>query len=184
MDQITREKLLKKPYGKPIELFIFHTEQCDPKRCTGMKLKRLGYAKVVKRLAQLPHDAILLNPAAEKAFSKEDAIAAERHGIAVLDCSWEKAEELLFKLKGRKRSRALPFLVASNPTKFGKPFELSTVEAFAAALYILDRKEEAEDILGKFKWGPHFLEVNREPLVAYSEAKTSKEVVVIQDEFI
>lgn len=169
---------------KPVELVIFLAEQCDPKKCTGKKLARLGLARIVKRMAQLPHDGVILNPAAEKAFSREDYRASQRNGIAVLDCSWEKSEELLYKLRTKNRSRALPFLVAANPTKYGKPFQLSTVEAFAAALFIIGREEEASEILGKFKWGPHFLEMNREPLEAYALAKNSKEVVEVQGEFV
>lgn len=180
-----RERLEKKGSSRrPVDLVIYHAQQDDPKRCTGRKLSRLGLAVMVKRVAQIPKGSVILNPTAEKAFSVEDAGACEKNGIAALDCSWVKSEELLLKLRKREKSRALPFLVASNPTKFGKPFELSTVEAFAAALFIIGRREEASEILGKFKWGPHFLEMNREPLEAYSHARNSKEVVEAQGEFI
>ena len=113
-----------------------------------------------------------------------DARYAKRHGIAVVDCSWKKAEELLFKLKNRGRSRALPYLVAANPTNFGKPFKLSTVEAFASALYIMGNEDQAQRILGKFKWGPHFLQMNKQPLDEYFQAASSLEVVEAQKEFL
>lgn len=180
----TKHNIKDLSHEKGIQLFIYQTSQCDPKKCTGKRLARFGQAKMVKRLAQVPHDAIILNPLAEKALSKEDAISVEKHGIAVLDCSWEKAEELLFKLRKKGRSRALPYLVAANPTNFGKPFKLSTVEAFAAALVICGHRDEAETILGKFKWGIHFLEVNRLPLKEYSKAENSAEIVKIQKEFV
>lgn len=167
-----------------IELHIYHTDQCDPRKCTGRKLVRLGQAKILKNLRQIPFNAILLNPMATKALSKEDAIYAEKRGIAALDCSWEKAEELLFKLRKKGKSRALPYLVAANPTNFGRPFKLSTAEAFSAALFILGHEEEAEQVLSKFKWGPHFLEMNKIPLEEYSKAKNSAEVVKAQEEFI
>lgn len=167
-----------------IQLHVYHTNQCDPKKCTGRKLAKLGSVKIVKNLRQIPIKAIILNPLATKAFSKEDIFYAKKQGIAVLDCSWEKAEELLFKLRKKGNSRALPYLVAANPTNFGKPFKLSTAEAFAAALFILGRESEAEHILSKFKWGPHFLEMNRIPLKEYSKAKSSQEVVNIQEDFI
>jgi pre-rRNA-processing protein TSR3 len=38
--------------------------------------------------------------------------------------------------------------------------------------------------MSQFKWGPHFLKLNEELLEAYSHAKTSIEVVNIQNEFI
>lgn len=171
------------PKGR-IQLHIYHADQCDRKRCTGRKLAKFNQAKIIKRLAQIPHDAIILNPMADKALSKEDADMAEIHGITVLDCSWEKAEELLYNLRKKRKSRALPYLVAANPTNFGKPFKLSTAEAFAAALFILAHKEEAESVLSKFKWGPHFLKMNRIPLEEYSKAQNSEEVVKVQGEFV
>jgi pre-rRNA-processing protein TSR3 len=170
--------------NRDIQLHIYHTDQCDPRKCTGRKLAKFGQATIVKNLRQIPHHAVILNPIASKAFSKEDAMHAEKQGIAVLDCSWEKSEELLFKLRKKGKSRALPYLVAANPTNFGRPFKLSSVEAFAAALFILGHKEEAERILSKFKWGPHFLEMNRIPLEEYFKAKDSGEVVKIQEEFL
>ena len=80
--------------------------------------------------------------------------------------------------------RALPYLVAANAVNFGKPFKLSTVEAFAAALYILGEKEQAALILNKFKWGHSFIELNAESLDRYSKAKNSTEVVRIQGDYL
>ena len=82
------------------------------------------------------------------------------------------------------RSRALPYLVAANPVNFGKPFKLSTVEALAAALFIIGEPARAEEILGKFSWGHVFLELNREPLSEYASARDSTEVVNIQREYL
>jgi pre-rRNA-processing protein TSR3 len=98
-----------------VNLILYHTDQCDPKKCTGKKLARFELAKIVKNLRQIPPNCIILNPTADKALSKEDIPYAKKHGIAVLDCSWEKAEELLFKLRKKGKSRALPYLVAANP---------------------------------------------------------------------
>ena len=86
--------------------------------------------------------------------------------------------------KGKKYHRTLPFLVASNPTNYGKPCKLSTAEAIAATFYIVGLKDNAVEIMSQFKWGPHFLKLNNELLEAYSSAKTSAEVVKIQNEFI
>ena len=165
-----------------IPLHLYHANQCDPKKCTGKKLARFGLAHLHKTLQKLPSGAIFLNPMAQQALSPADNY---NRGIIVLDCSWEEVERIFPMLQRlRLEHRALPYLVAANPVNFGKPFKLGTVEAFAAALYILDHKTQAENILNKFKWGHTFLELNREPLDAYSMAGNSKEVVNIQYEFM
>ncbi|MCK4405732.1 MAG: DUF367 domain-containing protein, partial [Hadesarchaea archaeon] len=42
----------------------------------------------------------------------------------------------------------------------------------------------AKEILNIFKWGPTFLDLNREPLEAYAHAKDSTEVVALQRQFM
>lgn len=80
----------------------------------------------------------------------------------------------------RGTSRCLPILVAGNPVNYGKPTKLSTVEALAAALYIIGYKADAAELLSIFKWGHTFLDLNRERLEVYSTAKNSTEVVAFQ----
>lgn len=165
-----------------IGLHLYHANQCDPKKCTGKKLARFGLARIHDRIDKLPRGAIFLDPMAEQALSPADRSDL---GIIVLDCSWKEVERIFPTLRNlRLMHRALPYLVAANPVNFGKPFKLGTVEAFAAALYILGRMHQAETILDKFKWGHTFIELNREPLEAYSKAKNSSEVIRIQQEFI
>ena len=163
-------------------LHFYHADQCDPKKCTGKKLARFNLAKLHKNPRTLPRQAIFLDPFALQALSPADDA---RSGIVVLDCSWEEVERV-FPILQRlmMRHRALPYLLAANAVNFGKPFKLSSVEAFAAALYILGEKEQAALILNKFKWGPVFLDLNREPLERYSEARDSTEVVKIQADYL
>jgi len=164
-----------------ITLYAYDARECDPKKCTAKKMARFGLLTIVPNLKGFPRGCVLLTPIAKKAFSPEDREAAERHGLAVLDVSWKR--ERFPRAVGTK-ARALPFLVAANPVNFGKPFKLSSVEALAAALYILGEVGQAEQLLSKFKWGPHFLDLNREMLDEYSKAKTSGEVVRAQALFI
>jgi len=165
-----------------ISLHIYHARQCDPKKCSGKKIARFGLAVLHGSPGTLPKNAILLDPFAEQALSPRDDPG---RGIVGLDCSWEEVERVFPALQRlRLKHRALPFLLAANPVNFGRPFRLSTVEAFAAALYILGEKEQAALILGKFKWGQTFLELNLEPLERYSEAKDSSEIVQIQGEYM
>lgn len=167
---------------KDIKLFIYHASQCDPKKCTGKKMARFELARMFDKVNRIHRESILLDPMAEKALSPQDNA---NKGITVLDCSWEHVEEVFPKLlKLRLQHRALPFLVAGNPVNFGRPFKLTSAEAFAAALYILGNKEQAHTVMSKFNWGHTFLELNHEPLEEYSVARDSKEVLEIQSEYI
>ncbi|MBN2110753.1 MAG: DUF367 family protein [Methanosarcinaceae archaeon] len=167
---------------KDVKLFIYHAGQCDPKKCTGKKMARFGLAQLLEKINRIPGGSILLDPMAEKALSPHDN--AEK-GITVLDCSWEHVEEVFPQLiKLELQHRALPFLVAGNPVNFGRPFKLTSAEAFAATLYILGHKEQAQAVMSKFNWGHTFLELNQEPLEEYSNAKDSKEILRIQNDYI
>jgi pre-rRNA-processing protein TSR3 len=171
---------------KNIDLLIYHMSQDDPKKCTARKLSRFGHAELIKRLSLIPYSPILLDPFCEKVLSKDDLGVAAQHGVLAVDCSWATAEEA-FQLVKRKRkvvSRALPYLVAVNPVKYGKAFQLSTLEAFAGALIILGAREQAERILSIYKWSPNFLKMNEEPLSEYEKAKSSEEVIRAQGEFV
>ncbi len=167
---------------KYLKLYLYHADQCHPKKCTGKKLARFDLINLFKNVNRIPPGSILLDPMAEKAISPADNITK---GITVLDCSWEKVEEIFPLLqKKRMQHRALPFLVAANPVNFGRPFRLNSGEAFAAALYILDYKEQAEELLSKFKWGKTFFDLNKQLLEEYSNARDSSEIIRIQGEYI
>ena len=167
-----------------IRLFVYHLNQDDPKKCSALKLKKLGYATVEKNFRRLPRGALVLSPFSKKSLSKEDLIIAENKGIIAVDCSWKQAENCFFKLEKLGESRALPFLLASNPINYGKPFKLTTLEAFAAALYILGETDYAEKIMNIYKWGPHFLELNKQPLEDYRKAENSREVIEVMKQYI
>ncbi len=163
----------------PIKIVIYHANQCDPKRCTGLKLKRHGLARVVTSFRFLPRRAIILNPFAEIAFSPADKQRIQDFGLAALDCSWEHAQKVLSgHVKGT--SRCLPVLIAGNPTNYSKATKLSTAEAIAGALYIAGFKEEAKKILSIFVWGHTFFELNANLLENYTNAKDSTDIVKMQ----
>ena len=169
---------------RKIQLIVYHTNEDDPKKCSAKKLHKFGFVKLEKNIRKVPKHAILLNPFAKKSLSKEDIKIAKKNGILAIDCSWKNAENSFEYLNQENISRALPFLVAANPVNYGKPFKLTTLEAFASALYILGEKEHAKDILNIYKWSPHFLELNKQPLEEYRRAKNSKEVIQIMSEYI
>lgn len=164
-------------------LTVYHANQCAPKRCTGLKLKRFGLARVVNKIKFLPRRAIVLNPFSEIAFSPSDKERIKDFGLVALDCSWEHAEKVIQKhVKGT--SRCLPILFAGNPVNYGKATKLNTVEALAASLYISGFQERAKYILSIFSWGHSFLEINKSLLEKYATANNSLEIVKIQNELI
>jgi len=165
-----------------MKLFIYHEKQCDPKRCTALKMGRLGYAKIITNPNKVPRNSLLLNPYSEKTVSVEDREIIEKYGILGLDCSWKQAE-IVFKKTNAKNQRVLPFLIAGNPVNYGKPCKLTTLEAIVATLYIANYKNEAVSLLNGFKWGNTFIDVNKEFLEQYC-GKTSDEIIRIQNEIL
>lgn len=164
-----------------IRLLGYHAGQCDPKKCTSLRLERFGLITFVPRPSALPRRVVLLAPKAERALSPADAPRAERRGLAVVDVSWKRD---VFPAVRQATRRALPYLLAANPVNYGKPFLLSSVEALGAALVIFGREAAARALLAKFAWGEQFLVLNREPLAAYAGATDSAGVVAAQAEFI
>lgn len=141
-------------------LYVYHAAQCDPKKCTGTKLLRLGLAKRIERLSFIPRKAIVLDPFSNTVLTHEDRTGVLLHGLVAVDCSWENAEQL-FTSKIRAQRRRLPEMLAGNSINYNVKNKLSTAEAFAGALIICGFSEQAREILAKFKWGQNFLELNR-----------------------
>jgi len=168
---------------KQVRIVVYHAKQCDPRKCTALKLKRHGRIRVVPQMRLLPRGAVILNPFSSIAFSPADRNRMEEAGLGALDCSWEHAEKVL-RERVRGTSRCLPILMAGNPVNFAKPTKLTTAEALAAALYIVGLTDEAEDLLSIFKWGHSFFDLNRERLDLYATAKSSTEIVEIQRRFM
>ena len=165
-----------------MKLFVVHLKQDDPKKCTAIKLERFSLVKLLHNIRHIPFGAVILDPFSEKAFSPLDRKRIETHGLVAIDCSWVNVDEV-FKFRVRGLSRCLPFLIAVNPTNYGKPTKLSTVEALAAALFITSFRKEAECLLSIFKWGVHFINLNLELLESYSQARNSRDIVERQKDF-
>lgn len=155
--------------------------ECDPKKCTALRLKRLGLAKVVFNIKDLPAESLLLYPFTKRLVSSEDREVIKTHGLSAVDCSWNKIAPL--KEIKRFTVRRLPFLLAVNPTNYSIPYKLSTLEALAAALYIANFNELSHLLLSKVKWGNAFLTLNREPLTQYASASSPEEVAAIDVEY-
>lgn len=168
---------------KTPQILVLRIPGCDPKKCSALKLSRHNLVQLFKTPRQIRGRPIVLNPFASKAFSPADLALARRSGILILDCSWKDAREL-FERKLRGEPRGLPYLVAANPVNYGQVGKLCSAEAAASALFILGFEGEAKKLLSFFKWGPSFLELNREPLKDYQSATNSSEVVQKQLQFM
>eukprot|EP01135_Chromosphaera_perkinsii_P003395 Nk52_evm19s242 gene=Nk52_evmTU19s242 len=166
----------------PFRLGMWDFEQCDPKRCTGKKLSRMGFVRELKVTTRFR--GVSLSPTGKRTVSREDRDIILEHGLAVVDCSWAKLDEVPFSKMKTGHERLLPYMVAANPVNYGKPCRLSCVEAFAAALCLVGMQTLAENLLCKFKWGHSFFELNRELLDMYDQCANSAEIIAAQNEYL
>ena len=164
-----------------MDLVIYHTGQDDPKKCTAKRLEKFSLAKIIKSDKQIPTKSILLSPFSNKVLSPQDKNLTNL--IVALDCSWKKAEKTFDELKTKVYPRRLPYLVPANSVNYGKPYKLSTAEALASTLFILNEEKQAKKLIKNFKWGETFLKINKEPLNDYSKTKSEKEVRKLEKEF-
>ena len=159
---------------------VYMLHQDDPFRCTAAKLVRFRLAVSVKFISRT---TIVLDPFSEHTVLRRDQTVAD--ALCAIDCSWERADEILKRrhLTDRGISRRLPALLAANPINYAKLGKLSSVEALAAALYILNEKELAVRMMDKFKWGHTFLQLNANLLDDYAAAETEEQVFKLEEEY-
>lgn len=177
-DQVPEEE----PAGPTIQLAMWDFGQCDAKKCTGRKLSRFGLLKELR--VNNGFGGIVLSPVGTQCVSREDHSLMKRKGLAVVDCSWARLSDVPFVKLRCAAPRLLPWLVAANPVNYGRPCQLSCVEALSAALIICGEEETANLLLGKFKWGHGFLSLNRKVLKAYSECENSADIISVQNSFL
>lgn len=141
-----------------IKLFCLNYKECDPKKCTATKLKRLHLLTNINRIKGSLNKAIVLTPFARQELSEIDRDIILSYGLIVIDCSWNHILNL--KNSTYKNGRRLPPLIAANPTNYGKWEKLSSAEALVAALFITNFIDYGNLILSKFSWGFQFKELN------------------------
>lgn len=163
-------------------LYSFDMKQCFSKMCSNEKLVKQKYVKPLQPNRRF--GGLVLSPAGTRVVSPSDRKYIEKYGLAVVDCSWNRLDEIDFKTLPSMRNRLLPYLVAANTVNYGRPCKLNCAEAFSAALYICGYKEESQKILEPFSYGQEFLKINNELLAAYSQCSTSEEIIKVQNEQI
>ena len=165
------------------KLFMWEFSQNDAKRDSGSKLKRWGYAGQLRLGQSFP--GVVLSSEATICVSPADKELVMNYGVAGINCSWNRLEEIPFDKMGKGRNqRILPLLVAANTVNYGKPFKMNTAEAMAACLYIVGCKDDAKQILNPFSFGKEFLKLNYEALEAYSVCTTAEEVEALAAGFM
>src|SRR5271157_6443237 len=171
-----------------LRLLVVLAGEDHPKACTGRRLLRWG------RVVQVPREnagfpaPVVLDPYAPTPLSGADRETAEGGGLLVIDCSWNRlssrgafpGEEGRFRRHGVHRR--LPLLIAANPQHYGRVAQLTSVEAFSAALYVLGRPAEAERVISGFAGGPDFLELNRTRFERYRAAPGPAEILAAEKE--
>ncbi|KAE8214750.1 hypothetical protein CF327_g1883 [Tilletia walkeri] len=155
---------------------------CDPKRCSGKKLARLGLIREL-RVGQR-FRGIVLTPNATQTLSPADTPVLAEHGLAVVECSWARLDEVPFGKIKSPHERLLPHLVATNPVNYGKSMKLNCVEALAAALFITSHDPLAHHLLSKFGWGQQFPIVNKGLLDRYKACTDPEQILAVAEELV
>ncbi|KAJ5996680.1 hypothetical protein N7522_008340 [Penicillium canescens] len=155
---------------------------CDPKRCSGKRLMKLGLMRDL-HIGQR-HPGVIISPNAKRIVSPADKELMEQHGAAVVECSWVRVQEVPWSRIGGKCERLLPYLIAANTVNYGKPWRLNCVEALAACFAICGRLEWAEDLLRHFSYGQSFLDINSELLKRYAACETEEDVKNTETEWL
>ena len=152
-------------------------KQDDPRKCSAAKLVKFGLAKPVKKTTSR---TLVLDPFSKKTLLKSDKKLDS--SVTGIDCSWNLATTT-FKKTFSGIPRKLPPLLAGNPVNYSKLNKLTTVEALAAAVYILGDSDMATTLLDKFKWGHTFFALNKNILQDYSKAESESDIVEICQEY-
>jgi len=158
-----------------LQVLMFY--QDDPKKCTAAKMVKFGLAQNIKKIGS---KGLVLDPFSEKTLLPKDKSIINT--IIGIDCSWNLADQA-FSKKFSGIKRKLPPLLAGNPVNYSKLNKLTTVEALAASLFILGSKEQALELLNKFKWGHTFYELNQNLLDEYSKLENEGQIEPILKDY-
>ncbi|ODQ62458.1 hypothetical protein WICANDRAFT_26422 [Wickerhamomyces anomalus NRRL Y-366-8] len=164
------------------KLAMWDFDHCDPKRCSGKKLERLGLIKSL-RVGQ-KFQGVVVSPNGKGVVCPNDREIVETNGAAVVECSWARLDEVPFNKIGGKHERLLPYLVAANQVNYGRAWKLNCVEALAACFAIVGHMDWAAELLDHFSWGPAFLDINKEILELYQQCTDSESVQKVQEEWL
>ena len=160
-----------------MKIHVLRFKQDDPKKCTAAKMVKFKIASDVRNTNK---KNLVLDPFSDKTLLPKDKSLV--NSIVGIDCSWNLADQA-FSKKFIGVKRKLPPLLAGNPVNYSKLNKLTTAEAISASLFILGFKQEALDLLDKFKWGHTFYDLNQNLLEDYSKLESEDQVENILKEY-
>lgn len=160
-----------------MKLYVLRFNQDDPKKCTAAKLVKFNLASDIRSTNK---KNLVLDPFADKTLIPKDKSLF--NSIVGIDCSWNLTDQTFAK-KFIGIKRKLPPLLAGNPVNYSKLNKLTTVEAISASLFILGFKQDALNLLDKFKWGHTFYELNQNLFEEYSKINSEDEIENVLKEF-
>lgn len=99
----------------PVDLAMWDFNHCDPKRCSGKKMARVGVMRSLKVGQKFP--GVVVTPDGKVPVSPADRVVVDAGGVAVVECSWARVAEVPFAKIGGKCERLLPYLVAVRHTR-------------------------------------------------------------------
>ena len=192
-----------------VNIEVLMRYQDDPKKCTAARLLKCGIARRIKSTSG--SRKIILNPYSERILMPADRRMAG--SIVGIDCSWRLASQefgtTMIKsetettaakrasrtdtpsktvasraaYRRQKASRRLPPLLAGNPVNYAKVGMLTTAEAISAALFIMGYGVQGHEILGRFKWGHTFFDLNCNIITEYAQITRSEDAARIAAEY-
>jgi len=160
-----------------MKIQVVMLKQDDPKKCSAAKLVKFGLAKNVKKTSG---KTLILDPFAKKSIMNSDKNLVD--SITGIDCSWNLADQT-FTENFSGIHRKLPPLFAGNPVNYSKLNKLTTVEAIAATVFILGKKDLCLQLLDKFKWGHTFFDLNKNLLEDYSKLESEEQIQSLLKEY-
>jgi hypothetical protein len=82
------------PDKPPFRLAMWDLGQCDKKRCSGTRLVRQGLVQELRLGQAFP--GVVLSPNGTRVVSRQDAPLLAAKGLAVVDCSWNRLNDVPF----------------------------------------------------------------------------------------
>jgi pre-rRNA-processing protein TSR3 len=160
-----------------LKIYVLRFNQDDPKKCTAAKMVKFNIARDLRKTNK---KNLVLDPFSDKTLLPKDKSLV--NSIVGIDCSWNLADQA-FSKKFIGVKRKLPPLLAGNPVNYSKLNKLTTAEAISASLFILGFRQDALDLLDKFKWGHTFYDLNQNLLEDYSKLESEDQLETIQKEY-